>query len=481
MSSIKSRILNGFFWSILNQTCLTVIGLIVTGILSRLISPSEFGILALVSLGIGFLNVIKDFGFGAALIQKKEVSDEEYCTVFWINLIIGVLLTILVYLLAFKISVFFNEPRVELVTKVLSFSFIVNSIGIVWNNRLIKAIAFNQIFYRTLISTILSGLVAVILAWNGYGLWALISQSYISLITNTYLNYLHVKWLPRLVVKKEYISSLFSFGLPLLADQSINYWVRNIDNLLVGKYLGKDVLAYYSKAYSLMLLPVRQLTGTLTKVLFPSFSLIQDDTLQIARIYLKISRVIALVAFPVMICMSALAEPIILIVYGDQWKPVIPIFRVLSILGMFQALGSLSGNIYLALGKTKLMFRLGLFSRSLMIIGIVVGLFNWGLMGMVFGYCIASGLGFIPELYLIGKLININLKTIVVNFLPYLAFAFVCFLAVNFLSSIMPESYYIKFIVKLLTYGTLYCVLNIMFKPPAYRDLIGMIRKNNSQ
>lgn len=480
MKPIRKVILTGFFWSITNQISITLAGLLISAVLSRLITPADFGILAMVSLGIGFLNVIKDFGFGAALIHKKEVSDEEYSTVFWSNLIFGVFLTIVVFFISPYIGEFFNEKRVSSVTQALSFTFIINSIGIVWSNRLIKEVAFRQIFYRSLISTVVSGIAAIILALKGYGVWALVAQAYIALIVNTYLNYVHVKWLPALVMKKEYVKHLIHFGLPLLADQSINYWVRNIDNLLVGKIFGKDTLAYYNKAYALMLLPVQQLTSTLTKVLFPSFALIQDDKEQIANIYLKISRVIAFVAFPIMVSLSMLSEPLILIVYGKNWMPVIPIFRVLSILGMFQALAALSGDVYLSLGETKLMFKVGLFTKTTMIFGIVFGLYIGGLMGMVYGYCIASTIGFFPELYFIGRLIHINLRKIVLNFIPYLLLVIICFGITYLALNHLHLNIILEFIIKLSCFGIIYIFLNYLIKTQAYVDILSIAKNRNN-
>jgi len=478
---IRKVILNGFFWSITNQISITLVGLVISGVLSRLIKPAEFGIIAMVSMAIGFLNVIKDFGFGAALIHKKEVSDDEYSTVFWFNLIIGVALTAIVFIASPYIGDFFNEKEVEYVTKILSFTFIINSVGIVWSNRLLKEVAFKQIFYRSFISTIISGTCAIILALNNYGVWALVAQVYTALIINTFLNYLHVKWLPSFVIKKKYVRHLVQFGIPLLADQSINYWVRNIDNLLVGKVFGKNTLAYYNKAYTLMLLPVEQLTSTLTKVLFPSFALIQDDRPQIANIYLKISRVIAFIAFPVMISLSMLAKPLILIVYGKNWTPVIPIFEVLSILGMFQALGALSGDIYLSLGETKLMFKVGLFSKTTMISGIVLGLYIGGLMGMVYGYCIGSTIAFLPELYFIGRLINIKLKEIIFNFMPYLFIAGICFLIIRVIFNQLHVNIVLDFFIKLTSFGTIYLFLNFLIKPKAYTDILSIINSKKSE
>ncbi|WP_432712756.1 lipopolysaccharide biosynthesis protein [Pedobacter sp.] len=480
MASIKKIVLSGFFWSIINQMSITLTGLVISGVLSRLVSPSEYGIVAMVTLSTGFLNVIKDFGFGAALVQKKVVSDAEYSTVFWFNMIIGASLTLLVYAAAPYIGAFFREPMVERVMKALSFTFTLNSIGIIWSNKLTKRVAFKQIFYRNFVATLIAGICAVILAFQGFGVWVLVSQIYISMTVNSFLNFVQVRWLPTFTMKKVYIKDLIRFGLPLLADQSINYWARNIDNLLVGRMLGKDTLAYYSKAYNLMLLPVKQLTTTLTKVLFPSFSMIQDNKAQIAQIYLKISGVVAFIAFPMMICLSLLAEPLILIVYGNNWRQVIPIFKILSILGMFQSLLAMSGNIYLSLGKTKMMFKIGLFSRTTVIAGLVTGLYLHGIMGMVYGYCMASGSVFFPELYFIGKLINLSLKTIILNFIPYLLLASCCYICVRLGFHRLHLPLVLDFIVQGLCFGSLYLLLNYLFKTKAFTNIYTLVKERKT-
>jgi O-antigen/teichoic acid export membrane protein len=481
LNSIKKIVLNGFFWSIINQFSITLVGLVLSGILSRLITPAEFGLVAMVSLATGFLNVVKDFGFGAALVQKKEVSDEEYSTVFWFNLIIGCGLTIVVYLSAPYIAEFFKEKRVELIARALSFTFIINAIGIVWSNRMLKDIAFKQIFYRSFISILLSGVVAIVMAMKGFGLWAIVIQNYVALISSTILNYLQVRWLPAFVMKRLYIRELYRFGLPLLADQMVNYWARNIDNLLVGRVLGKEPLAYYNKAYNLMLLPVRQLTNSLTKVLFPSFSLIQDDKARIAAIYLKISAVVAFVAFPLMTSLSLTAEPLILIVYGENWRPVIPIFKVLSILGMFQALATLSGNIYLSLGRTKLMFQVGLFSRGMIILGLVSGLYINGIMGMVYGYCLASAVAFFPELYFIAKLVGLSLSTVVLNFIPYVFIAGICYVVIWLSFQYLQLPLLVNFILQLVSYSLLYLGINMVMKTQALAAVLALMRSKSAE
>lgn len=476
MTQIKKVILSGVYWSTINQVFTQVVGLGVTAVLARLLTPADFGLVAMVTLATGFLKILKDFGIGAALVQKKNVSHEEYSTVFWLNMALGALFTAVTFAVAGPISEFYHEPLIKPITQVFSFSFLVNAVGVVWSNLLIKQVDFKQIFYRNLVSVVLSGGLGIAAALYGWGFWALIIQQYALIVINTYLNYTRSGWWPSFCFKREFLSDLFKFSLPLLGDKSLNYWMRNVDNLLVGRFLGKNDLGYYTKAYSLMLLPVKQLSGTITKVLFPSFSLIQDDVDKIASIYLKISRAIAFVSFPVMINLSIFAEPLILMVYGENWRPVIPLFQVLSLLGMFQAIGTLSGNVYLARGKTLLMFKVGVFSRLLMIVGIVVGLYSGGIMPMIYGYCITSLLAFLPELYFLGIIINTSLFTLIRNFMPYFFISLVTGIGVYYAFAAFELGIIAQMTIGSIVFGILYILLCWVFNLSALKELLALVK-----
>lgn len=475
MAKVKQVIVSGVFWSVMNQVTVIVTSFIGLAVLSRLLRPEEFGIVAMVTVITGFLNVFRDFGLSSALIQKKDLADDEIDTIFWISMCSGFVLTACTYFSAGLIADFYKEPAVEQVAKVLSFSFFVASGGSVWANLLIKRVDFKQIFFRNLISLGISTGAAVVVAYYGFGYWALVVEIYVLLFSNLIFLYLRVKWTPSFRFKKAYVGSLFSFSFPIFGDQLTNYWMRNVDNLLVGRFLGKADLAFYSKAYSLMMLPVRQISGTISKVLFPSFSMIQDDPARIAAIYLKISRCISFVAFPLMTLLSVFAHEFILLVLGPNWLPVVPMFQVLSLLGMFQAIGTLSGNLFMARGKTMLLFRMGLFSRSCMIAGIVLGLYFGGLMGMIYGYCIASFFAFGPELYFAGSVIHLSLKRIVTNFLPYLGATIVAGMFVHFTRSFYFPGTVFQLFVGGIVGAAVYLIIVVAFQLKAFRELIELV------
>lgn len=423
----------GIKWSVVDQVVRQFITLVISGVLSRLLTPAEYGLLGMVTVAIGFLQVFKDMGLGSSIIQKQGISSEEQSTIFWLNVAIGVALTLLLLLTAPWIAGFFKEPQLTPLIRVMSLNFVIGSMAIVPDALIQKAIDFKSYFYRNLGTVVAGGLLGIGLAYKGFGVWALVGQSLLTTLAGLIISFRMVQWRPQYIFNKNSLKSHLRFSLPLLGDSSINYWVRNIDNLLVGKFLGAIPLGIYTRAYNLMLLPVRQISGTLTRVMFPSFAIIQHDIAKMWEQYSKIMSLIAMITFPLMAFLGIYAREIILIVYGRGWMEVVPLFKILSFLGAVQSIGVLSGSVYYATGRTLLMFRIGIISRVLMITGIVVGLFYGNLTGMVWGYVSSSVIAFTIEVYYVCIVLQNKtsafFKNIAPEFFAALLFLFVLILA----------------------------------------------------
>lgn len=476
----KRNTLHGILWSAGSQGLRLIMSLVITSILARLLLPEDYGLIGMITVATGFLLVLKDFGFGAALVQKKEVADIEYISVFWLNVVMGIVLAIIVFFSAPLIALFYDEPLLIPIARYMSFGFILNSLIVVPNNILYKKIQFKNIFIIDISSLLIGGGVGIIFAYYDWAYWSLVAQSLTSQLVTLFVVFYLSRWKPSLQFSSQSLSGFTSFSLPLIADSSINYWVRNLDNLLIGKFLGKSELGYYSKAYNLMLLPVRQLSGTITKVMFPSFSLIQDETKRLGEIYLKITSVVAFVTFPLMGIMFSASEDIILFLFGNNWSLSIPIFKILCLLGAFQSIATLSGNIYLSTGKTKLMLRVGLVTRSVMIISMVLGLIYGGLMGIVYAYSVSSSLMVLIEFHFVAKIINITLKIILQNLMPYFVFTTIMIFLLELIKINFDfKSHFFNILLIGGTGGISYFFLSILFKPNAYKNLINLYKERD--
>lgn len=476
--TFKRNTISGISWSVGSQGSKLILNLGITAILARLLLPEDYGLISMVLVATGFLFVLKDFGFGAALVQKINVNPIEYFSVFWLNIFIGFGLASILFFGAPLISYFYEEPRLIPIAKVLSLSFILNSILIIPNNILLKNLKFKNLFFIDIIGLTISGAVGITFALFNYSYWSLVAQNIALHLTTVVLVFYFSEWRPSLQFSRKTLLDLRSFSLPLIVDSSINYWVRNIDYLLIGKVLGTAQLGYYGKAYTLMLLPVRQLSGTITKVMFPSFSIIQEDIKRVGIIYLKISGVVAMISFPLMSILFFAAEDLILFLFGENWIDSAPIFKVLCVLGAVQSISTLSGNIYLSQGKTKLMLQVGLITKTLMIAGIVIGLFSYGLMGLVYGYTISSLIASLIEWHYVAKIMSMDLKSIIKNLLPYVIFSLVMLVVLFFINKLI---YFDTHIINLFFLsgigGGLYIGLLLLLKPKAYKDSIILINE----
>ncbi|MCM5527634.1 MOP flippase family protein [Parasegetibacter sp. NRK P23] len=409
MSEHNIKTKAGIKWSLIDQVVRQIVVLVISGILSRLLTPSEYGLLGMATVVIGFLQVMKDAGLGASIIQRREITDAEVSTIFWFNVMAGFALAIVLALVSPLLAVFFGESKLVVLTAVLALNFALSSFGIVPDILIRKTLDFKSFFFRNLGAVLVGGVVGIALAFKGAGVWALVAQSFVTTLINIFIGFRMITWRPSLVFRISLLKSHLKFALPLLGDSSINYWVRNIDNLLVGRMLGSTALGLYTRAYTLMLLPVRQISGTLSRVMFPSFSLIQEDEQKIRDQYQKLVALIAAICFPLMAFLGVYAQEVILVVYGKGWLDVVPIFRVLCLLGALQSIGTLSGAVFSAKGKTLLMMKVGLVAKAVMIAGIVIGLVKGGLVGMAWGYLFSSMASFVMETFFVARVLGASL------------------------------------------------------------------------
>ena len=409
--SLKNKVKHGLKWTFIDQVLSQVIFLAFSIFLARILSPSAFGIVGMVTIFSNFAVLFIDLGFSAALIQKKEITNAHFSSVFWLNLIIGIVMYLLFYISAPLISAFYNQPELVLLIRVICLSFIITSFTSVQANILIKNLEFKKKVIINWIATIVGYSIAFIIAYKGYGVWALVMMTLVTAFINSILYWIVADWFPSFVFEWNKIKELSHFGLNFLGDTSINYWSRNYDNFIIAKVLGSNDLGIYSRAYSLMLLPLRNITSIVTKVMFPAFSQKQDDIVLLKKYYLKIILYIALLTFPLMIGLSMVSKEFVILFFGAKWKAMIPVLSILSGLGAIQSIISLNGLIYNSLGKANIAFKVSILSNVVLIIAFTIGV-NYGIIGVSYSYLIASLLLFVPIYSTAIKLLNTTLTEV---------------------------------------------------------------------
>jgi len=360
---------------------------LVTAILARLLAPEDFGLLGLTTVFVGFAAVFADLGLNVAVVQKRNITDSELDSVFRLNAYAGILLALVVAIGAPFIAVFYHEPRLRGITLALAGGFVVTSLGMVPGSLLQRNMEFRRLAYVEVASATASGILGVCMAYRGAGVYSLVAMSLGGQITQTALLWLAVPLRPRLGLSISGARELVIFGFGLLGFNILNYWLRNADNLLVGKVCGPRELAIYSLAYSLLLFPVYQIQGILGRVMLPALAARQESAQDVRRTYLHACGAIALVMFPLMAGLAVVADDFVLTVYGPKWVSAIPVVRVLAIAGMGNSVATTVGWLYTAMGRTSLMFKWALLSAPVFLSSYAIGV-RWGALGVASAYTI---------------------------------------------------------------------------------------------
>jgi len=472
----KTSFTSAVSWSILDQFGVFFVNLLITAVLARLIPPSEFGLLAMVTVITGFLGIFKNFGLNASLIHKQNITDEDINTVFWFTTFITAFLATIIIISAPWISKFYDNPRLTSITIAMGILFFISSLGSIPDALIRKELLFKVFFYRNITNKILSGLIGILLAYKGFGVWALIANRLISSIYITWISFKMVKWRPQLYFNIEILKPHLNYSMPLLGLKILNYWSSNIDTLLVGKYFGATLLGYYNKSYSLMLLPVRKISGSVSRVVFPTFSKMQNDLETLWKKYLKLMSITAYITFPMMGVMYLLADVIILTVYGPNWKPAITYFKAFSFIGAIQSL-TYTGTIFQSIGKTKKVFYLNIVLKSLVIIGILIGLYKGNIMGVIWGFTIGSLIAFVINIYFLSKEFSHSLWDIVKSFYREFLLTIIIVVILQFIILYFNiNNRFHKFVLVILIGGIIYVILSIKLKIEGYIFIKSKIR-----
>jgi PST family polysaccharide transporter len=385
--SLQESAASGIRWSLVSQIGRQIMLLLTTIVLARFLPAKDFGLVGMATIVTGFITLFSDLGTSAAIIQRKQASDSLISTLFWVNGIFGILATFILLLFAPLVAHFYQEPKVTEVLRVLALSFIISGFSIAHKAILEKKLAFNTLAKIEIIAVLLGAIVGVFSAIIGFRVWSLVTQTLTVVAITSMLLWIKTQWKPQFIFCLSDLKEVSSFSLNLTGFSIFNYFVRNGDYILIGRFLGSQDLGYYTLAYRIMLYPLQGISAVVGRVMFPVLSKIQDDNAKFRRIYLKVISTISLVTFPIITAMFVLAEPLIMTFFGQQWRPVIILIMILSPLGMIQSLAMTVGYIYNVKERTDWLFMWGIATGFPAIIAFVIGL-HWGIIGVATAYAI---------------------------------------------------------------------------------------------
>lgn len=374
--NLKEDLKTGVLYTSLAKFAGIFITLGVSAVLARLFTPEEFGIINIATVFIAFFSVFSDLGLGPAVIQKRDLTGDDLRGVFSLTIWTAVILALIFLAAAVPITNFYDGgPQLRNVLLILTANLFFNTLNMVPNALLLKEKRFKFAAVRQLAVQLVCGAAAIVAALLGMGIYALTINPVCSSIAIFVINYWQHPLKPRFNPGMDTVRKVFSFSAFQFGFQIVNYFSRNLDKLLMGRYISMADLGYYDKSYRLMMMPLQNISFVLTPVMHPVFAQIQDDRQHIASAYIRVIKLLAYIGFPLTAAMYFMSSDLILFFFGDQWGPSVPCFKILSLSVAFQIISSSSGAVFQASNDTKRLFGCGIFTAITMIGAICTGIF----------------------------------------------------------------------------------------------------------
>jgi len=395
-NTLSKLSLRGGTINILAQILIFLVQFGTLAIMARLISPTDFGVVAMAQSITGFILIFKDLGLSMATVQKEDITVQQVSNLFWINAIIGLFLTSVVIAISPFVASFFNEKVVRNILLISSLGLLIGGLTIQHQALLRRQMKYAQLATVDVVSKLLGSVISIIIAIQIRNYWALVLMPLI--ISSLYLLGIVIvlPWRPKRYRKKAGIRSLIDFGKNMTVYGIINYFARNGDNIIIGKFIGASALGYYSRAYSLMMLPIGQLIAPLTGVMIPTMSRLQNKPEEFRKYYKNVITLIAFLTLPLIATLGILGKEVVLIVLGNNWAESILLYQILCIAAFWQPLLSSTGWILTSLNQTKRMVWWGWINSSSLILTFLIGV-NWGIKGVTIAYAIYMWIIVIPN------------------------------------------------------------------------------------
>jgi polysaccharide transporter, PST family len=475
--SLRQKAAKGIFWSVIQKWGRAAISIVTFVVLSRLLSPDAFGLVALATVFTVFIELFLDQGFGAAIVQRAEIEPEHLDTAFWINILTGLILTVGVIVSSEWIASLFKEPRLASVLRWLSISFILSALSSTQISILQRKLAFKNLAARSLAASAVGGVVGIGMAFAGFGVWSLVGQDLVTSAAGIVILWSSSDWRPGLKVSKKHYKDLFGFGVSIVGNHALTVLIRRSDDLLIGYYLGPTLLGFYTIGYQLLLVIIRLVTEVTNSVAFPAFARIQNEPERMRRAFYNVTQYTSLFAFPVFIGLATLAPELVPVVFGEKWAPSIPVMQVLSLIGILQSVLFFNGSVIKASGKPSWQLGIMLINAVCSVGGFLVAV-KWGIVAVAASFVIVGYL-LAPISYIaVGHLIKVDFRTYLWQFIPSLFASSMMVLVIMGLKYIFGDqslNAYLELAIYLLSGVLTYILVIGLTARQLYQELLGIV------
>ncbi len=469
-TNLTNRTIIALFWSFGQRFGRQSIRFIITLILARLLAPEEFGLVAMISIFYAISEKFLYAGFGAALIQKADVDQEDWSTLFFFDIFAGSICYGILFMLSPWIAAFFDQPVLKLILRISALRLIFDALSVVQRMRLMKSLDFRPLTVATIFSTILTGIVGIIMALHGFGVWSLVYAGLSGRCIHCIILWLISGWKPNLIFSMSSLNYMWSFGYKILANNIVESVFLNIYQVIIGRLFTPATLGFFDRGRSLKDIAVQNFVRPLNAVFFPSIASIKDDADRLQKSFHRAIVTLSCCIFPILFGLAATADNLVPFLYSDKWIPAVPYVQLLCPIGLFYALRSLHNSLYKAFGKPEILLKIQLTRVSLTVISILVT-YRWGLTVMISGEICAAGFTFILAMILTGRLIGYSFYRQLLDLAPYVIASLIMAIAVLALRKFDFEYRFLKLLLQIFTGAGLYIIICSLFKASGYNEI----------
>lgn len=463
-SGLKEKALSGMFWTALRNYSTMIVNFVSSIVLARLLTPYDFGCIGMLAIFMTLADFLIDGGFGSALIQKKRPTNEDYSTIFYWNMAMSLLIYLILFLSAPLIAKFYKLPELSAILRVQGLVLFINALKMVQSNQLRKQFRFKPMTIIVVSSSIISLGITIVLAYLGFGVWSLVIQNIAIALIPMVGFWIATKWRPSFVFSKESFKELFNFGGFMFLTGILNTLSNNIQGLLIGRAFNANTMGYYSKAKSAEGLTSSVISQVVSMVTYQLYAEVQDEKKILAAIIKRLTTTLAYLTFPFLFVMILLAKPMFVILFSEKWLDSVPYFQILCIAGFAFCLEAINTQSIAAIGKSKAMFTWTLFKSCMRLVLIFVGLFIYGMIGLLIGMVIGEWVAYFINTWLVSKHIGYTLYEQFKDLLPIVIVSLFPFLVAFSVCLIGEFNMFLLGGMQLLVYVTIYLIVSHLFK-----------------
>jgi O-antigen/teichoic acid export membrane protein len=479
--SLKIQAIAGIKWTTAASIINSLLQIVQLAILARLLDPTDFGLMALVMVVIGFSQMFIDMGVSNALIYKQKITIEQLSSLYWLNIIIGLLLFILLIVVSPFVSNIYENQKLTSVINLVAITFLIKPWGQQFMVLLQKNMQFNAIAKTDIASRFISFIFVIVLAYKNFGVYSIAIGTVIFAIFSTigYNFYGRNLYKPKLFLNIKLLKSFLGFGLFQMGEKIINYFSTQFDTILIGKLLGIETLGIYNVAKSIVSKPSAIINPVVTKVTFPLMSKFNNDISQLKSVFLKTMNYLSFANFPVYFLLVILARPIVLIMFGEEWESAIPIVQILSLTFLLRAIGNPSGSLLLSKGKANVAFYWNLILFIFYPLSIYIGSY-WGIIGITWSLVILHFIILYPNWRFI---VHETCKAGIIEYSETLKYPIIISgisILVSILTLSLVDEYILKLIFGVLLFSFVFLFLLFKIQPIAFYEIRSLIIGSSS-